>query len=168
MAFDPGALKAKLGDLVSGLLARLPFASKKDRAKRPAKAGGASESAARERPRLKDIVALVFRNRIVLVSTVSILVLFLLIAITALVTGAPPKALSEGVAPTPEGEALVSEWLLPDDESLLPVIELEREPKSVYTSVDVARFATDPAGVDSSALSARNDAAAAALFGTVP
>lgn len=187
MALDPKALVSKLPSLVSGLKGRLlpkrrkaasgraslePFASIEDDT--PGADLSLERNAAialrkrRERVDIREAAAAFFGNRLALAATASLLFVLLLLATAAFIVGRPPKPLPPPAAVDPEGAALVGEFLLPPETILEPRVELDREPKRVYTGADAARFRTDPAGVDSSALSARNDAAAEALFGTVP
>ncbi|MBL8966843.1 MAG: hypothetical protein JNG85_07535 [Spirochaetaceae bacterium] len=187
MAFDPKALVGKAAQALRGLAARLPFA------KKAAPGGGgkiepfssildesggadlALEPNAAIKPAkakakfdFRAFLASFFKNPLALAGTAGVLLVLLLIAVSAFVAGAPPKAAVGGTPPTAEGIALVERFILPPDGTMRAEVELERPLKRVYTLEDATRARSDPALVDISALSARNDAAADALFGTVP
>lgn len=186
MAFDPKALVGKAVSALRALVARLSFA------KKAAPGGGKIEpfssildesggadlalerNAAIKPAKIKaklDVPALVasfLKNPVALAVTAGALLVLLFIAVSAFVAGAPPKAAAGGAPPTAEGIALVERFILPPDGTMRAEVELERPRKRVYTLEDVDRARSDPALVDISALSARNDAAADALFGTVP
>lgn len=187
MAFDPKALVGKAVAALRGLTARLPFAKKAA----PGSGGkiepfssildesGGADLALEPNAALKPakakakldfpaLVAAFFKNPIALALTAGVLLVILLIAVSAFVAGAPPKAAAAGAPPTAEGIALVERFILPPDGARRSEVELERPLKRVYTLEDVDRSRSDPTLVDISALSARNDAAAEALFGTVP
>lgn len=186
MALDPKAFLSKLPSLLSGLAKRLPrrpgkasetgslepFSSIEDET--PGADLSLEKNAAiafkrkRERIDLREAAAAFFGNRTALLSTAAVLLVLLLLATAAFIAGRPPKPLPAAAAVDPEGEALVGKFIIPPETVLEPRVELDREPKRVYTEADAARFRTDPAGVDIQALAARNDAAAEALFGTVP
>lgn len=113
-------------------------------------------------------VAALAKNRTLLAGLALALVFLLVLAVTALVVGAPPAA-AKGAAPRidPEGEALVRRWILPPGIGLEPRVELEREGPPAYTAAEAYALGLDPASADVSGLKSRNDAELGALFGAV-
>ncbi len=172
----------KRGATPSAEGAEEPFASIEDTTpgadfalERNAALGAATGTGMHRAPRgLRGFLELVVHNRVVLVGVAGVLVLVLIVSIVALVASAPPEPLADVPRPTAAGEAYAARLLVPPDPALEPKIALERDPKPVYTAEEVRKVAdalglgADLASIDIAPIAAKNDAAIAALWGTVP
>jgi hypothetical protein len=107
------------------------------------------------------------RKKGLLIVLAVILGFVLIIAVTAIVVGAPPPGPAAPPALDRSGEALVKKWLVPPGSALEPRMEMERDAVPPYTPADAFRLGIDPAKVDISKARAATDAEAARLFGAV-
>jgi hypothetical protein len=111
-------------------------------------------------------LAALSKNTVLLVSLLAVLGFLLVLAVTAIIVGAPPARLKPPVALTREGADLVGSWMYPPGLSLEQRMPMEREGRPAYTYADSIRLGIDPAKVDDTALRAANDAAVDELYRT--
>ncbi|HET7839441.1 MAG TPA: hypothetical protein VFL04_06745 [Rectinemataceae bacterium] len=116
---------------------------------------------------LRASLAALAKNTVLVVSLLAILGFLLVLAVTAIIVGAPPKPMPAAPALSREGTDLVKTWIYPPGLSLEPRMPMEREGRPKYSYGDSARIGIDPAKVDLAPLKATNDEAIDELYRTV-
>ncbi len=131
------------------------------------KAKGKAGPAPREKIDFRAALEALLRNKPLLASLAALLVLLLAIAVAGVVVSVPAKPLPALRGPTREGVAVARRMIPPPLTSFGPRLPMEREDAKPYTMEDAAEMGLEPAAEALRELSARNDAAIEALFGTV-
>ncbi|HTX72990.1 MAG TPA: hypothetical protein VMC79_09220 [Rectinemataceae bacterium] len=103
----------------------------------------------------------------VLLGVAVVLGFVLVLAITAIIVGAPPPPPAAAPHFDREGEALVRQWLVPPGSALEPRMEMERETMPHYSAKEAFTLGVDPAEADVTGLQESNDARLNELFRTV-
>ncbi len=107
------------------------------------------------------------KNPLFLAVAIIVLVFLVAIAVTTIIVNAPPRPIRASTILTEEGKSLASTWILPPGDPLEGRIEFEREGANAYTAEDAAEAALGKMDEYLASLTARNDAAADGLYGTV-
>jgi hypothetical protein len=116
---------------------------------------------------LREVLADLSRRKALVACLAAALVFLLGLAVTSLVVGAPPKPMVAPPRATREGAALVRRLVVPPRSSLAPRMAMEREGAAPYTARSAVELGLGGADIDLSGISARNDAEADELYGTV-